>query len=132
MKVALEVAELDALKYAIEVLGEDEATERNDVVLELAKEISKGNLVFNEEENTLTQKLKFPLKSDVETSSLTFGTRLNVGKVQKLLSGTKITDDMHGTLIAYGAALTGKPKAVIAALDVADFRVVSKVAVFFI
>lgn len=131
MKVALEQAEKEVLSWLdFKKVSTESREEKKDNIAELAKAISNGDLILDSETFEFTHKLKFPIGAEVTISELKYAPRVNVKAVQKLMQGTK-TDDLHGMILAYGAALSGQPKAVVSNIDTEDYRVLQKVAVFF-
>lgn len=130
-KVALDQAELEVQSWLdFKKVSAKAREDKKDNIAELAECISNGDLTLNGETFEFKQTLKFPVGEEVTITELTYKPRVNVQRVQKLMQGTK-TDDLHGMILAYGAALTGQPKAVVANLDTEDYKVMQRVAVFF-
>jgi hypothetical protein len=102
---------------------------KKDSIESLISHVEDGIIVVGDD-GVLTHKLTNPIEKEIKTLELTYQPRINVGKVQQHMNGVK-SDDMIGMVIAYGAALTGKPKELIKALDTEDQAVLSTVVVFF-
>lgn len=89
-----------------------------------------GLLSMNQETFDITHKLIFPMGVDVQTDKLVYKARIPYVRVQTELKGLA-TDDIGKFTPAYIAAITGEPKAVIAAMDTEDLAIASSIASFF-
>jgi len=107
-----------------------ESEEKQKQIEALADFISDGQLVINPDTKEITQTLLFPIGKEEVTETVKYKSRLNVGAVQRAMSGVK-TNDLHGMIIAYGSAATGLSKTVIQAMDTQDYRVLQGIVVFF-
>lgn len=106
-------------------------------IKELVDLLCAGDLVLNPETFEFTHTLLFPIEPKVKsgesatkTAVLKYVPRVNVSKVQQHMTGVK-GDDLHGMILAYGAAITGQPKGLLKELDSEDYRILQAVAVFF-
>lgn len=92
--------------------------------------VSDGVIVLDDEYQ-LVHELNFPLKGDMVTSKLEYKPRLTVHAIHQALQGIKAAD-ADGRICAYIAALTGKPKGVVAQLDTEDYSIAQSIAIFFL
>jgi hypothetical protein len=133
MKVSQEVAQkeidswLDFKKVKAEKRTEKDKAKQ---IQDLVDLVSAGDLVLDKETKEFTHTLLFPIENELKTTVLKYAPRVNVAKVQKNMVGVK-GDDLHGMILAYGAAITGQPKGLLKELDSEDYRILQAVAVFF-
>lgn len=95
--------------------------------------ICDGRLVLNED-FTFTQKLFFAVEDEsgsAVVSTLNFKPRVKTETIHVQMNGVK-PGDADRRVLAYIAALTGVPKALIAKLDTEDYDVCQSFAVFFL
>lgn len=102
-----------------------------DSVDALVDAVSDGCLSVDGDTHVITQTLKFPVGSEVHVDKLDWKPRLSVSNVHTHLQGVKATD-ADGRVLAYMAALTGKPKEVIRSLDTEDYSIGQAIAIFFL
>jgi hypothetical protein len=96
----------------------------------LVEAICEGHLTKSED-HEFEYSLLFPIETeDNKIEKLKFKPRVHTSDISTQLTKVK-PGDVHGMICGYAAALTGKPRAVIAALDTEDFGVVGAIAVFF-
>lgn len=96
--------------------------------------ICDGRLILNEEDHTFTQKLFFPIQEEggsTAVSTLNFKPRVKTETIHIQMNGVK-PGDADRRVLAYVAALTGVPKALIAKLDTEDYDVCQSFSVFFL
>lgn len=106
--------------------------DQKDSVKALVDAIEEGHLIMNPETKVITHKLKFPLTSgDRPIESLDYKPRLDIKTVHKAMEGVKASD-ADGRILAYVAALSSKPKAVIEKFDSEDYSICQSVAIFFL
>lgn len=91
--------------------------------------IEQGNLVLGTD-YSLTQKLLFPLGDNDEVRELTHKARVALGTIHLHMQGVK-TGDVDGRLVAYVAAVCGKPKDLIKKMDTEDYSIALAIALFF-
>lgn len=130
--IALEIAqeEVNALLEHRQ-MSERRRKEKEDAINELVEAVSYGELVFHKDDGfKIELKLKNPIKNEGTVDKLVFESRVKVGKLQLHMKGVK-ADDLHGMIIAYAAALTGQPKALISEIESEDYNLVQKVVIFF-
>lgn len=96
----------------------------------LVDAVCDGSISVDEKYN-LVQSLKFPVGEEATVSKLEYRPRLRVSTVHQHLQGVKTTD-ADGRILAYMAALTGKPKAIVSAMDTEDYSVGQAIAIFFL
>jgi hypothetical protein len=131
MKVAIEVAEKEVTAWLdYKRVKESVREEKKEAIAELVKCVSDGDLVINQDTFEIEHALLFPIENEISTTKLFYKPRVNADKIQVALKGIK-SDDLHGMLLAYGAAISNNPKKLIAALDTEDYKIMQKVAVFF-
>ena len=130
-KIPRETAEAAAKAWLDhKCVSEKRREEKKDAIEALISAFEDGSFVMDDKTFKISQDLVIPIKSEVETTQLIFEPRISVDKVQKAMGGVK-SDDLHGMIRAYVSALTGRPKAVIGALDTEDYNVAQKIAIFF-
>lgn len=101
-----------------------------DAIDTLIEAVEEGNLTLNDDK-TFTQKLKFPTDGELSIKDLSYKSRLKVSTLHAALKGSKASD-ADERILAYVAALTTKPKAVITALDTEDYNICQSIAIFFL
>lgn len=86
-----------------------------------------------DEKFVITHKLKFPIEVEKgsATTELKYQPRTKVEKVQVQLTSVKTGDPM-GMVLAYVAALTNEPKALVKSMETADYNLASAIVIFFI
>jgi hypothetical protein len=130
-KVNPEIAKAEVEKWLdYKKVSQNKKESYADNIKALEEAIVEGYLSLDDNFN-FVQQLKFPIESEVSTSVLTFKPRLKESQVSLHLTGVKI-GDFDGRLYAYVAALTGKPKDLIKALDTEDYSIGKNIAFFFI
>ena len=88
-----------------------------------------GHLVLNEN-NSFTHTLKFPIGENGQITKLEYKPRLEVKEIQLQMQGIKSTD-LHGMILSYVSALTGKAKGIVSAMDSEDYTIAQGIAIFF-
>lgn len=116
---------------AYKKVSESKRDSQKDSVEALVEAVSAGLLILNPETKEFTHVLKFPTEGDKPCTELVYKPRLAVASTHTHLQGVKASD-ADGRVLAYVAALTSKPKALIKALDTEDYSVAQSVAVFFL
>lgn len=131
MKVTQEQAEqeinqwLDTKKVYDSVRVEQKAN--IDLLIEA---ITRGDLVYNESDNSLKHILIHPIVSEKSTTELTYKGRLNDLDMRPHLKGVA-SNDGDARVLATIAALTNTPKGILAHLDTIDRRISNSIALFF-
>ena len=97
----------------------------------LIEAIAEGVLTLDPDTNIFTHKLLFPTDGEMPVTELTYKPRLNDNMLRQYLSGVKPAD-VDGRILAYMAALTGKAKGILSALDTADKRIATSIVLFFL
>lgn len=97
----------------------------------LIEAIVEGVLVLDSDTNTFTHKLLFQMDGEMPVTELTYKPRLNDNMLRPYLSGVKPAD-VDARILAYMAALTGKAKGILSALDTADKRIATSIVLFFL
>lgn len=131
-RVSEEVAEKDIARWLDARKTSDKKKQSMvESIKELVGYVMEGKLIVTEE-GTLKQTLDFPFGDETTLKELEYKMRINVGDIQKRMTGNNIkSGDIDGRLMVYASALTGKPFATIAQLDSSDYSVTSTVASFF-
>lgn len=131
-KVTEEVAEKDIARWLDARKTSDKKRETMESsIKDLVGYVMEGKLIVSEE-GALKQVLDFPIGDESILKELEFKTRINVGDIQKRMTGNNIkSGDIDGRLAVYASALTGKPFATILSMDSSDYSVTSTVASFF-
>lgn len=96
----------------------------------LVQAVMYGMLSVNDD-NTLSQKLLYPVGENNAISELVFKSRLNRQMITPHMAGVK-SGDNDARIIGYMAALTGKNKAILSVLDSEDQRIADSIVVFFV
>ncbi|HXP52167.1 MAG TPA: hypothetical protein VN922_19580 [Bacteroidia bacterium] len=96
----------------------------------LIESVSDGTVTFKEDK-TIIQNLKFPVEGDIVTKTLEFKPRLKINEVHQNLQGVN-SSNADQRILAYVAALTGKPKAFFTKLDTEDYTLPQSIAIFFL
>jgi hypothetical protein len=129
--VNIELAKAEVKKWLDHKKISEKKREKNqDNIEALVEAIVDGHLALNETKFTFTHTLKFPTGENGQLTKLEYKSRLEVKEIQMQMQGIKSTD-LHGIIISYACALTGKPRGVIAALDSEDYAIVQGIASFF-
>lgn len=130
-KIAKEVAIAEVDKWLdMKKVSQSKREAYKDHIEILVESVVEGNLILNED-GSLTQKLIFPIEGEMSVSELVFKPRLNRRNVIPHLNGVKSSDG-DGRIVAYMAALTGKPKNLLNSLDFEDSRISDSIVVFFV
>lgn len=96
----------------------------------LVRAMQYGELIYDEEDNTLTHKLIEPVGDSHE---LVYEPRVKQGQVMRIMTAGKIkAGDGDGRIAAYAAASTGKPLGIIKNMITEDFTIAMAIALFFI
>lgn len=103
---------------------------QKDQIESLVDALVDGSLVLNAD-FVLTQTLKFPTEGELKIISLDFKPRLKMQAIHNAMGGVK-SGDVDGRVLAYIAALTSTPKAVIKDLDTEDYSISQSIAIFFL
>ncbi len=104
--------------------------ENSESIDTLVRAVQYGELEYDSEEHTLTQKLIEPIG---ETHELTYKPRVKQGEIMRAMTAAKIkAGDGDGRIACYAAATTGKPLGVIKSMITEDFSVAMAIALFFI
>ena len=128
-KVTREVAEQEISAWLDKKkVFQSEREKNKDSYEHLVDAMCEGYLELDDQTFEFTHKLIEPLN---ETPSLKYKARLNDKMLKPHLNGLKPTD-AEGRLLAYGAALTTQPKAVLEGLDSADKKIMMAILVFFL
>ena len=131
MKIAREQAESEVNQWLETKKVFKSVRESNQDSIDLLIEaIQDGVLIYNEDENTFTHKLLHPLKNEMPVEELTYISRLNDNILRPYLKGVP-TGDGDARLLATIAALTGKAKGILSALDSVDKKICNAIAIFF-
>ena len=99
-----------------------------DTISALSDALKDGYLILNEDKS-FTQKLFFPIGNGGEVKELVFQPRVTVGALKLNTSGASTGD---ARIIGTIAALTGKPKNIIEAMDSEDYNTSGLIALFFL
>lgn len=130
-EVTREVAEADIQKWVeakrFSKKKLDTAKENLEVLIDAVEE---GILIVNED-FSFVQKLKFPFGQEIKIDALAYKFRIPAGEVLSQLKGVKASDG-DTRILAYGAALTGKPKEVLSKMDTEDYALMQNIALFFL
>lgn len=101
----------------------------------LVGSIVTGQLTLDQDSKEFTQNLLLPITAEgtdkVTVDKLVFKPRIAVKQIRTQMQGVKSTD-LQGMILGYIAALTGKPKEVLANLDTEDYTVAQAIAIFFL
>ena len=128
-KVTREQAEKEITSWLDKKKVFDSQREENKASYELLVDaMMEGYLTLDSTTFEFKHKLIEPL---TETFDLTYKSRMNDKMVKPHLNGVKPTD-AEGRLLAYGAALTTMPKAVLEGLDSSDKKIMIAILVFFL
>jgi hypothetical protein len=112
-------------------MSERRKKEKEEAIQDFVDAVAYGDITIHKDQNfKIELKLKFPIGEETKVEKLTFEPRVKVGKLQMHMKGVK-ADDLHGMIIAYAAALTSQPKALIGELESEDYNLVQKVVIFF-
>ncbi len=131
MKVNPEIAKEEVLKWLeFKKVSQSKRDSLADNIKAIEEAIAEGCLVLNEQ-CELVQQLKFPIESEISTSTLTYKPRLKESTLAVHMTGVKITD-FDSRIYATVAALTGKPRDLIKSLDTEDYSIGKNIAFFFI
>lgn len=130
--VTLEVAQNEVKEWLeYRKISASKVESLKDSVEELANAIADGDIELNEDKS-FKQNLKFPIEGESgKIETLVFQPRLKIATVNAHLQSVKSTD-LNGMVVAYIAALTGKPKALITSLDSTDYSIARSIALFFL
>lgn len=101
-----------------------------DSIEQLADEVADGFLILNEEDNTWTQKLVWPLGNNETVTELVYKPRITDLDINKYSKGIK-TNDFRGQINAVTCALTDQPMGIINKLDTEDRRTARSLSGFF-
>lgn len=104
--------------------------EKKDAIEKLIEAVMDGDFVIDSETFKIKYKLSHPLKAEVVTDELIFSPRANAGAIQGAMNDVK-SDNVYETITAYVAVLTDKHKNVIKKLDVEDYNMANRIAIFF-
>lgn len=96
----------------------------------LVDAICEGVLTMDQEFE-FTHKLLHPFGEQEQITHLTYKSRLNDKMLRPYLKGVK-SDDGDSRLLAYIAALTGTPRAILEGMDSLDKKISMAIAVFFL
>lgn len=130
-KIAKEVAIAEVDKWLdMKKVSQSKRETYKDHIEILVESVVEGNLILNEDGSWL-QKLMFPIEGEMSVTELVFKPRLNRRSVIPHLNGVKASDG-DGRIVAYMAALTGKPKNLLNSLDFEDSRISDSIVVFFV
>lgn len=111
-------------------LSKAKREQKEDSINKLIDYVSDGVLRIGED-CVIKQQLLFPVGANSAIKELEYQPRINIGRLQINLKGVDVIMDMTGYNFAYGATLTGQPKAVIAELDSEDYSVMQSIIPFF-
>lgn len=130
-KVARELAETEVTKWldTKKVFESVRETYKESVDL-LIEAMQNGVLVYNESDNSFTHELLHPLNNEQPVTELKYKGRLNDNDVRPYLKGVAAGDG-DARLVSTIAALTGKAKGIISALDTSDRKITNAIATFF-
>lgn len=103
---------------------------QKDSINTLTEAICDGTLVIKEDK-TIVFTLKFPIESEISTKALEFKPRLSINTIHAQLKGVN-SASADERILAYVAALTEKPKALIQKLDTEDYSIPQSIAIFFL
>lgn len=93
--------------------------------------VQEGSMIIDPTTKEITHKLKWPIgNGDFEIRELKYKPRLGVAVIQANIAGISPAD-LTGRTLGIIAALCGKPRTEIAAMDSEDYRAASDVAAFF-
>jgi hypothetical protein len=111
-------------------IDENQREEHETFIKALVSYIKSGHLILNEDDMSLTHKLKFPMdKADI--SELVYKARITEREITQKLHGVK-ADDSDGRLCAHIAALTGQVRGIITNMDKEDYKIARSIAIFFL
>lgn len=129
--VSIEVAETEIKKWLdYKKIGPTKQEANKENIKTLTEAISEGVLRITEDFEII-HTLKFPIKEEIETTELKYKPRIAVKTIHQYMVGVK-SDNGDGRILAYVAALTGKPKAVLTNLDLEDYSICTAIAIFFL
>ena len=130
-KVSQEQAQLEVEKWLdMKRVSPKKRETYADAIESLVDAVVFGQLVLTDDLH-FVQTLDVPTEGDAPVTELKFKPRLKVGEVHSQMNGVK-SGDADGRVTALIAALTGKPKGVVKALDTTDYSVAQNIALFFL
>lgn len=111
-------------------IEESQKEDLKNTINKLVDAVCNGNITINLDTFVITQKLKFPIGSEVKIKELVYQPSITVGDVQKHLKGVD-SADRYSNVYAHIAAATGEPKSVISLLNLKDYNLSDSIIVFF-
>ncbi len=127
--VARELAEKEVTSWLDKKKVMEADRERSkDSIEQLIEAMEEGILTLDDSTFDFTHKLLFPLDGVTE---MKYFPRLNDRMLKPYLNGVK-SGDADGRLLAYVAALTKQPRAILETLDTADKKISMAIAIFFL
>ncbi len=103
--------------------------ESEDEIGNLISAVQYGDIIIDDNCN-ITVKLAFPI-GKTEIPEIIIKPRVDLSQIRQQMKGTK-PNDLHGTLMAYAAALTGHPKGIFNTIESGDWRLVRAIVGFFL
>lgn len=129
--VSLEIAQKDINAWLdSKRISEKKRKDNEKVVDNLVSAVMEGNLVWDEEQKLLKQRLQWPVGENEELKHIEFKQRITQGDISARLRTAK-SDDAFAVMGVYISAITGQPIAILDKLDSSDYSIAQSVAVFF-
>jgi len=129
--VSLEIAQKDISSWLdSKRVSEKKRKDNERVVDTLVSAVMEGNLVWDEEQKLLKQRLQWPVGENEELKHIDFKQRITQGDISARLRNAK-SDDAFAVMGVYISAITGQPIAILDKLDSSDYSIAQSVAVFF-
>lgn len=129
--VSLEIAQKDISSWLDSKRVSEKKRQDNERVVDtLVSAVMEGNLVWDEGQKLLKQKLQWPVGENEEIKHIEFKHRVTQGDISARLRNTK-SDDAFAVMGVYISAITGQPVALLEKLDTSDYSIAQSVAVFF-
>lgn len=130
-KVERQVAESEVQKWLdFKRIGDKKREAQKPQIEVLVDAVEDGDLVLDEQ-MVFVHTLKFPLMNEQPVKELSYKPRLSVLDIHSKLEGVK-SSDADGRVLAYVAALAGKPRQIIKSLDSEDYAISQALAIFFL
>lgn len=107
--------------------------ELKDSINSLVDAVEDGLMIIDQKSFVVTQKLLIPIENSEGVATVTelkLAPRINAKLIREKMKGVK-SDDLHGMMISYIAALSGNAKEIIGALDTVDYGISNSFSSFF-
>lgn len=110
---------------------EDQKEQNRDSFDILVSAVMNGVITLDQTDWKFTHKLLFPFGEGEKVNTLTYKHRLNEKMLKPYQVGLSPKDG-DGRFLAYVAALTEQPRAILENLDTADKKIANAIAIFFL